>query len=39
VAKIVKIKCNGAEQHINVIDLDHALELSGPDHSTAKINH
>jgi hypothetical protein len=25
-AKIVKIKCNGAGQHVNEVDLDHALE-------------
>lgn len=27
-AKIVKIKCNGAGQHVNEVDLDHALEES-----------
>jgi len=25
-AKIVKIQCNGADQHVNDVDLDHALE-------------
>ncbi|HMV83018.1 MAG TPA: hypothetical protein PLD20_17485 [Blastocatellia bacterium] len=25
-AKIVKIKCNGAGQHVNEVDLDRALE-------------
>lgn len=25
-ARIVKIKCNGAGQHINDVDLNHALE-------------
>jgi hypothetical protein len=25
-AKIVKIKCNGVEQHVNDVDLDRALE-------------
>lgn len=27
-AKTIKIKCNGPEGHLNLVDLDHALEES-----------